>query len=208
MSRSGRAPKWAIHEPWAREVTWKKCDAMDEASCREVTAGASALVTAIGALPFPWHSADDIVRANGETNIIPGRSAIVNDVKRMVVIGATIPPFVPGLASYARGKSDVENFASREFANVEQGRRAVVLKPAAVSGTRRISSSGFGVPLSVFMDPVRFVIGCTRIDSLLEHAPVPLEAVALAAAKAALDDAYDGGGYTVISNAALIQGEF
>ena len=147
-------------------------------------------------------SANDIVRANGYTNIIPGRAAIKNGVTRMVVVGASIPPLVPGLASYARGKANVEAFARDEFAL--DGRTAVVLKPAAVSGTRRLGGGGI-VPLALAMDPARFLLRASGVSALIENAPVPLENVALAAARAALgiDDANIA--FRIISNRSLIE---
>ncbi|OUS44171.1 hypothetical protein BE221DRAFT_78822 [Ostreococcus tauri] len=188
-SRSGEAPKWASSESWASRATFVQCDAMDATRCEEITRGASAVVTAVGALPFPWVSANDIVRANGDTNIIPGRAAIKNGVTRMVVVGASIPPLVPGLASYARGKANVEAFARDEFAL--DGRTAVVLKPAAVSGTRRLGGGGI-VPLALAMDPARFLLRASGN-------------VALAAARAALgiDDANIA--FRIISNRSLIE---
>lgn len=201
-SRSGEAPKWASSESWASRATFVQCDAMDATRCEEITRGASAVVTAVGALPFPWVSANDIVRANGDTNIIPGRAAIKNGVTRMVVVGASIPPLVPGLASYARGKANVEAFARDEFAL--DGRTAVVLKPAAVSGTRRLGGGGI-VPLALAMDPARFLLRASGVSALIENAPVPLENVALAAARAALgiDDANIA--FRIISNRSLIE---
>lgn len=203
-SRSGRAPAWAAESDWAKRVTWTRCDALNATSCEEVTLGATAVVTSIGALPFPWVSAERIVEANGETNIVPGRAAMKNGVKRLVVVGATIPPLVLGLGAYARGKANVEAFARDEFAEAESKRSAIVLKPAAVSGTRKLSG-GLSVPLSVFMDPARFAMRCVGSASLMQHAPVPLENLANAAARAALDEAYGDVGFTVISNKALIE---
>ena len=203
-SRSGRAPAWAAESDWAKRVTWTRCDALNAQNCEEVTLGATAVVTSIGALPFPWVSAERIVEANGDTNIVPGRAAMKNGVKRLVVVGATIPPLVPGLGAYARGKANVEDFARDEFAEAESKRSAIVLKPAAVSGTRKLGG-GFSVPLSVFMDPARFTMQCVGSASLMEHAPVPLENLANAAARAALDEAYGDVGFTVISNKALIE---
>ena len=202
-SRSGRAPSWALGESWSSACAWTSCDALDEAACAEATRDASAVVTAIGALPFPWVSAEAIVRANGDTNITPGRAAMANGAKKLVVIGATVPPLVPGLASYARGKANVEAFARDEFASVRDGRSAVVLKPAAVSGTRRLSN-GLAVPLGLAMDPARAVLRATGVGALLENAPVPLENLALAAAREALSDV-SGGGFKVISNRSLIE---
>ena len=203
-SRSGCAPAWAAESDWAKRVTWTRCDALNAKNCEEVTLGATAVVTSIGALPFPWVSAERIVEANGETNVVPGRAAMKNGVKRLVVVGATIPPLVPGLGAYARGKANVEAFARDEFADAASKRSAVVLKPAAVSGTRKLGG-GLSVPLSVFMDPARFAMRCVGSKSLMEHAPVPLENLANAAARAALDEAYGDVGFTVISNKALIE---
>ena len=139
--------------------------------------------TAIGALPMPWMGREEIVRLNGDTNVVPGRAAMMNGTTRLVVVGATIPPLVPGLAAYARGKALAETFARDEFACVDEGRSAVVLRPAAVSGTRRVGG-GVSLPLSLVMDPARVVLRATGSAAALAHAPVPLENVARAAARA------------------------
>jgi nucleoside-diphosphate-sugar epimerase len=199
-SRTGAPPSWARDEPRAR---WVKCDALDVAQCRETVRGATAVVTAIGGLPFPWLKAEEIVRTNGATNVIPGRAAMEEGVRRLVVVGASIPPFVPGLASYAEGKAQVEAFARDEFASESNGRRAFILKPAAVSGTRRMGG-GVTLPLSLVMDPTRAILRACG-GALVENAPVPLENVARAAVKAALDDAYGNDGFTMITNKSLIE---
>ena len=202
-SRTGAPPSWARDEPWAARARWVKCDALDDAQCRETVRGATAVVTAIGGLPFPWLKAEDIVRTNGATNVIPGRAAMEEGVRRLVVVGASIPPFVPGLASYAEGKAQVEAFARDEFASESNGRRAFILKPAAVSGTRRMGG-GVTLPLSLVMDPTRAILRACG-GALVENAPVPLENVARAAVKAALDDAYGNDGFTMITNKSLIE---
>lgn len=128
---------------------------------------------------------------------------MANGAKKLVVVGATVPPLVPGLASYALGKANVEAFARDEFASERDGRSAVVLKPAAVSGTRRLAN-GLAVPLGLAMDPARAVLRATGVGAFLDNAPVPLEHLALAAAREALSDATDGG-FKVISNRSLIE---
>jgi hypothetical protein len=143
------------------------------------------------------------VRTNGATNVIPGRAAMEEGVRRLVVVGASIPPFVPGLASYAEGKAHAETFARREFASEGDGRRAFVLKPAAVSGTRRMGG-GVALPLSLVMDPARAMMRACG-GALVDNAPVPLENVARAAAKLALDETYGDAGFTVITNRSLIE---
>jgi len=208
-SRSGAPPAWARGEAWVERAEWVRCDALDAAACEATTRDADAVVTAIGALPLPWMRAEDIVRLNGDTNVVPGRAAMMNGTKRLVVVGATIPPLAPGLASYARGKALAEAFARDEFASVDEGRSAVVLKPAAVSGTRRVGG-GVSLPLSLVMDPARFFIRATGWSAALEHAPVPLENVARAAARAALDvkcETFDRG-FSVVSNSSLITEDY
>lgn len=190
----------------AKDVTWVKCDATNYEQSARAIGDADVVVCAIGALPTPWTSREDVVRANAETNVTPGRAAIKAKCARLIIVGASIPSFIPGLAGYAKGKAIVEAFARDEFASTsasEGERRAVVLKPAAVSGTRDVG--GWGIPLWLAMDPARAVIMRAGIDGLIAHAPVPLENVARAAARAALDDAYGGGGFTVLTNKALIE---
>ena len=83
----------------------------------------------------------------------------------------------------------------------------MVLRPAAVSGTRRVGG-GVSLPLSLVMDPARRPsrdgVGGAR------HAPVPLDNVARAAARAALDfecETFDRG-FSVVSNASLITEDY
>ena len=208
-SRSGAPPKWARRERWVERVEWVTCDALDAEKCETTTRDADAVVTAIGALPMPWMGGEEIARLNGDTNIVPGRAAMINGTTRLVVVGATIPPLVPGLAAYARGKALAETFARDEFACVDEGRSAVVLRPAAVSGTRRMGG-GVSLPLSLVMDPARVVLRATGSAAALAHAPVPLENVARAAARAALDfecETFDRG-FSVVSNASLITEDY
>ena len=171
-SRSGAPPKWARRERWVERVEWVTCDALDAEKCETTTRDADAVVTAIGALPMPWMGTEEIARLNGDTNVVPGRAAMMNGTKRLVVLGATIPPLVPGLAAYARGKALAETFARDEFACVD----------------RRATGSA----------------------AALAHAPVPLENVARAAARAALDfecETFDRG-FSVVSNASLITEDY
>ena len=208
-SRSGAPPTWARRERWVERVEWVTCDALDAATCETTTRDADAVVTAIGALPMPWMGGEEIARLNGDTNIVPGRAAMINGTTRLVVVGATIPPLVPGLAAYARGKALAETFARDEFACVDEGRSAVVLRPAAVSGTRRVGG-GVSLPLSLVMDPARVVLRATGSAAALAHAPVPLDNVARAAARAALDfecETFDRG-FSVVSNASLITEDY
>ncbi len=208
-SRSGAPPTWARRERWVERVEWVTCDALDAETCETTTRDADAVVTAIGALPMPWMGREEIVRLNGDTNVVPGRAAMMNGTTRLVVVGATIPPLVPGLAAYARGKALAETFARDEFACVDEGRSAVVLRPAAVSGTRRVGG-GVSLPLSLVMDPARVVLRATGSAAALAHAPVPLENVARAAARAALDfecETFDRG-FSVVSNASLITEDY
>ena len=67
------------------------------------------------------------MRDNGETNVAPAREAKRAGVPRLVVVGASIPPFVPGMAfavdarrgihraGYAEGKAIAEAYARDEF---------------------------------------------------------------------------------------------
>ena len=208
-SRRGRAPSWTADDDgrWAERVTWVEGDALDARACERVNAGADVVVTAIGVLPFPWMTSADVVKYNAETNVNPGRAAIATGASRLVVVGASIPPYVPGLSAYAKGKAIVEAFARDEFAtgggDARGGRSAVVLKPAAVSGTRRVG--GVSIPLWAALDPARKMLRLVGNSAIMANAPVPLENVARAAARAALDDAYGDAGFTIISNEALIE---
>jgi hypothetical protein len=63
---------------------------------------------------------------------------------------------------------------------------------------------GVALPLSLVMDPARAMMRACG-GALVDNAPVPLENVARAAAKLALDETYGDAGFTVITNRSLIE---
>ena len=174
-SRSGAPPTWARRsDGWNRSSGWRA--PRRRGGVRATTRDADAVVTTIGALPMPWMGGEEIVRLNGDTNVVPGRAAMMNGN----AIGGRGGGDSPLVQDWRRTLTLAETFARDEFACVDEGRSAVVLRPAAVSGTRRVGG-GVSLPLSLVMDPARVVLDGRG----LAHAPVPLENVARAAARAA-----------------------
>ena len=79
-------------------MEWQPSDALDPESYKSRLEGADAVITAVGRLPLPSLTHEEVVRDNGETNVAPARAAKSVGVPRLVVVGASIPPFVPGMA--------------------------------------------------------------------------------------------------------------
>ena len=99
---------------------------------RDAMGTADAVVTSVGVLPLPSLTHEEVVRGNGDTNVVPARTAKELGVDRLVVVGASIPPFVPGVAfgvpglfevGYAKGKKMALAFARDEFVGEEKTRR-------------------------------------------------------------------------------------
>jgi hypothetical protein len=225
VTRGGAAPAHLLGDAergWASEIDWRRGDALRPETYRDAVRGADAVITAVGRLPMPSLTREEIVRDNGETNVAPGRVAMALGVRRLVVVGASIPPFVPGMAfgwgfkdaAYKVGKANAERFAREEFVGSggdgdgdggNNARGAVVLKPGGVSGTRWVD--GVAVPLYVAMAPLGFALSKlpSALDPLASLAPVSVECVARAAVRGATEDAY-AGKFTVIENLELIRG--
>ena len=169
VTRTGAPPPHVAAAAWSASVDWRPGNALEPDTYRDAMRHHDAVVTSVGRLPLPSLTHEEVVRDNGETNIIPGRVARELGVPRLVVVGASIPAFVPGMAfgfspsrgvfraGYAVGKDRAEAFARDEFVGAEgtekgaEGFGAVVLKPGGVSGTRHVD--GVALPLWIAMAP-------------------------------------------------------
>jgi len=137
VTRGGAPPAHVASQEWSNEVQWKQGDALEPDSFKQHLEGAAAVITAVGCLPLPSLTHDEVVRANGETNVMPGKMAKEAGVPRLVMVGASIPSFVPGMsfgmntskglftAGYKVGKEQAEAYA-KEFADPATGAGAVV----------------------------------------------------------------------------------
>ena len=122
-------------------------------------------------------------------------------VKRAVVVGATMPPWLDKIAEgYALGKRD----AFEALGGFALSGGAVVVKPSAIYGTRH-TESGYAIPLAPVMAPLSYALRIGRpvtgfvtglapslLDGLLEP-PVPVHAVAQTVVDACLQEEYEEG---------------
>ena len=208
-SRSGAPPTWARRERWVERVEWVTCDALDAETCESDDARR-------GRGGDGDRGVADAVDGKGRDRAIERgherRAGTGGDDERNDAIGGRggdDSAARSGTGGVRAREALAETFARDEFACVDEGRSAVVLRPAAVSGTRRVGG-GVSLPLSLVMDPARVVLRATGSAAALAHAPVPLENVARAAARAALDfecETFDRG-FSVVSNASLITEDY
>ena len=98
VTRGGAPPAHIASSEWGGAVRWLRGDALEPDTYRDAMRHHDAVVTSVGRLPLPSLTHEEVVRDNGETNIIPGRVARELGVPRLVVVGASIPAFVPGMA--------------------------------------------------------------------------------------------------------------
>ena len=98
VTRGGAPPAHIASSEWGGAVRWLRGDALEPDTYRDAMRHHGAVVTSVGRLPLPSLTHEEVVRDNGETNIIPGRVARELGVPRLVVVGASIPAFVPGMA--------------------------------------------------------------------------------------------------------------
>mmetsp|Transcript_35692 Transcript_35692/g.87835 ORF Transcript_35692/g.87835 Transcript_35692/m.87835 type:complete len:257 (-) Transcript_35692:238-1008(-) len=213
VTRGGAPPAHVASQEWSNEVQWKQGDALEPDSFKQHLEGAAAVITAVGCLPLPSLTHDEVVRANGETNVMPGKMAKEAGVPRLVMVGASIPSFVPGMsfgmntskglftAGYKVGKEQAEAYA-KEFADPATGAGAVVLKPGGVSGTRYVGTTP--LPLWMAMSPVSMLLRNFPLDAVAELSPTPVENLARAAVTAATSGDY-AGAFTVIENLNIIR---
>lgn len=225
VTRGGTPPTHIASQTWSKNVDWLPGDALRPETYRDALIGAHAVVTSVGVLPLPSLTHEEVVRGNGETNIVPGRTAKELGVNRLVVVGASIPSFVPGMAfgvstsggvyqaGYAKGKQLVIDYARDEFVGTGSNEKdsqetdkkhtAVVLQPGGVSGTQYVEG-GTALPLWIAMSPVSRILKSMPIDSMANLAPTPVENVARAAISAAMEEKYDGK-FTIIDNLKLLR---
>lgn len=213
VTRTGTPPAHIAAKTWSASVDWLAGDALRPETYRDAMGIADAVVTSVGVLPLPSLTHEEVVRDNGETNVVPARTAKELGVNRLVVVGASIPPFVPGVAfgvpglfeaGYAKGKKMALEYARNEFVgDAKDGKTgAVVLQPGGVSGTRY--ANGRAIPLWIAMSPVSRILRAMPLDSVAQLAPTPVENVARAAVEAATEEKY-AGAFTVLDNLKLLR---
>jgi len=204
---------------WHANVSYVQGDVRDTSSYSRHLAGASALVSTVGAV-VPQLSAE----ARQQERDINGATAFAADacedagVNRIVYVSATMPPWM--LSGYRLGKMDVE----RRLATFKG--HSTVLRPAAVSGTR-ITSGGMRIPLYLVFTPMSTVMQLPLISGACDYAmrmlpsvlsgvlepPVKMETVTDAiCAHALVDVSKEETGamtsHTLLTNRALLTGRY
>ena len=125
VSRRGAAPSHCAD--FADRVEWRTGDCLDKKTYSDALEGASAVVVSVGSPPLPGDVAT-ARRANGETNVKVIEAAMEAKVKRAVVVGATMPPWLDKIAEgYVAGKRD----AFEALGGFALSGGAVVVKPSA-----------------------------------------------------------------------------
>jgi len=159
VSRSGSMPiSWQKNpQPWMDRLSWVSSDAsvLDESLFN----GASSVISCIGSPPVPTFSEAAFkkqLQANGDINVNIIRSASINNIERIILIGAQIPAILQTEKfAYYLGKQKALE-AARQFALSEEGRFAAVLQPGGIYGTRS-TQGGVPIPLNWLMHPVSVV---------------------------------------------------
>lgn len=119
LTRTGVPPAHIASQAWSNAVEWQPSDALKPDTYKSRLVGADAVITAVGRLPLPSLTHEEVIRDNGETNVAPARAAKAAGVPRLVVVGASIPPFVPGMAF---GVSPTKGVFSAGYAVGREGR--------------------------------------------------------------------------------------
>lgn len=222
VSRRGSRPAHLADAAWADAVQWRAGDALEPSSYSALLNADTGVVVASGSPPLPTFSEQGKqlqLAACGTTCERVIEAAAAQGVQRVALVSALMPQWAP--AGYREGKL-VAEAAAKAFADArgaDADADAVVLRPAAVYGTRH-TEGGAGIPLWLAMKPASLVLqGLDRLGALgaLHRAlpyltegavepPVSVDVVAACLADAVSSDAFKGRGLVVLSNQALLDG--
>lgn len=199
ISRSGQRPSHLAGAAWSDSVQWEQGDALEPSSFAQALREARAVVVSVGSPPLPFVDYDYQVRANGETNAKVAQAARDAGVERLVIVNAAMPAWLDRVApGYAEGKRRAAA-AAADFASAPP-HAAAVIKPSAIYGTRHESTplGTMPIPLGLFLGPASFVLQRAPLQTITRLAPyafdgallppVPVQSVAAAAVRCALDD--------------------
>ena len=163
LSRTGHKPLHLKDHKWSESVRWCKGDASEPDT--KLLERLDGLVSLVGSSPLPTFSQEaheNQVFMNGTANARAIRAAGEAGIKRVVLVGARIPLLFRGdRFGYAKGKR-IAMEAAREFSELSQDHRAIVIQPGVVYGQRYLKSGKMislttaFKPLSLFM-PWQFV---------------------------------------------------
>lgn len=178
-------------------------DALLPETYESLLEGAYAVVVSIGEPPWIFDR-ERAIRANGLTNVAVLKAAAKANVKRVVLVNATMPSW--GLiAGYREGKEMAEAEALRYTETCAAiGTGVLILKPGVVSGTRY--AGRVALPMWIAFEALRFMMLFTFLGTMLHFlarmlprmfggvmaAPVRVEEIAKAAADAIEDGDFYG----------------
>ncbi|KAG2436772.1 hypothetical protein HXX76_006296 [Chlamydomonas incerta] len=195
LSRAGTPP--LASGRWVEGVTWGRGNALEPQTYLEHLDGATAVISCVGG----FGSAEEQLRVNGAANVALIEAAKTAGVPRFVFISANIPN-VPGIEAliggYIRGKA-----AAEEALRTHYPATGVALRPGVIYGDRAISTN-ITLHLGLLFKPVEMLLQKLGPETAARMAavplvgaafvpPLPVETVARAAVRAAVDPRVAGG---------------
>ncbi|XP_044502175.1 uncharacterized protein At1g32220, chloroplastic-like isoform X2 [Mangifera indica] len=185
LSRSGR-PRYT--GSWIEQVNWISGDVF-YANWNEVLAGATAVVSTLGG----FGSEEQMLRINGEANVVAVGAAQENGIPKFILISVhdyNLPPFLLS-SGYFTGKRKAESEVLSKYPY-----SGVVLRPGFIYGKRKVD--GFEIPLDLIGEPLERILSAIEnftkplsslpAADLLLAPPVNVDDVALAVINAVTDD--------------------
>lgn len=158
VSRRGHKPLHLTKNTWSERVRWCKGDASEPQ--QKTLKNASVLISTVGAAPLPTLSKasfDKQLFANGTCNEHLIQSAQDAGIKRLILLGASIPWVMQhNFFAYAKGKK-ISLEAAKRFAEQSDQHQALVLQPGAIYGKRYLAN-GKAIPLDWFMKPMALIM--------------------------------------------------
>lgn len=201
LSRSGRAPTWAVGEAWVNSVKWESLDVVDEgdAALDKALVGTEALVSCVGVVGT---DPDALLEGNGVSNrnvFLAGQRAGVERCIYVSVsseVAACQENWLPGFfSSYFEGK-DMAEVAVNEAVGGDASRTTIV-KPTFIYGgdsfellpPRVAANYGSGVEELLSFKPFRMLADATPgMIKVALRPPVSVDAVAGACVAGALGE--------------------
>ena len=158
LSRTGHKPLHLKDHKWSESVRWCKGDASSPDT--QLLERLDGLVTLVGSPPLPTFSKeayDEQLFMNGTANANAILEAGKAGIKRVVLVGAQIPfPLRSERFAYTKGKR-IAMDAAREFSELSNEHRAIVIQPGMIYG-RRYLKSGKSIPLDTFFKPFSWIM--------------------------------------------------
>ncbi|KAG2444070.1 hypothetical protein HYH02_009013 [Chlamydomonas schloesseri] len=189
LSRAGTPP--LATGRWVDGVAWARGNALEPQSYLHHLEGADAVISCVGG----FGSSEEQLRVNGAANVALIETARAVGVPRFVFVSAHIPN-VPGIEAliggYIRGKA-----AAEEALRTHYPGSGVALRPGVIYGDRAISTN-VTLHLGLLFKPLELLLQKMGPEAAAKMAavplvgaafvpPLPVETVARAAVRAAVD---------------------